>query len=267
MSIKLIAVDLDDTLLDDRLTVSPRACAAIRTAVSKGVIVTIATGRMFCSAMQYAKQLDLDVPLITYNGGLIRSSRSKEIFLHQTIPQELARDILTLFKQHNWYIQSYIDDVLYVEEMDEYACGYEKLAGIAAVPIGDKLFDPQSNPTKLLAIREPQEIKTMYEVVKKEFGDKIYATNSKANYLEMMNPEVNKGRAVAYLAHELGIAQAEIMAVGDSNNDLDMIKYAGLGVAMGNASDKVKSYAQAVTRCNNEDGVAEAIEKYVLASS
>lgn len=266
MSIKLIAMDLDDTLLDNQQRVSPRACETIRKAVAGGVTVTIATGRMFCSAMQYAEQLALDVPLITYNGSLIKSSRSKEVFLHHTIPKELAREILAVFGKNHWYIQSYIDDVLYVENLDEDARMYERLAGVKAVPVGEKLFQPEGNPTKLLAIREPAEIKRMHEIVKQEFGDAIYVTNSKANYLEIMNPAVNKGRALAYLAERLNIKQAEVMAVGDSNNDLDMIRYAGFGVAMGNASDKVKACAQAVTCANEEDGVAAAIEKYVLTA-
>ena len=266
MSIKLIAMDLDDTLLDNQQQVSERACEAIRKAVSMGVTVTIATGRMFCSALQYAEQLALDVPLITYNGSLIQSSRSKEVFLHHTISKELAQEVLTLFGKNDWYIQSYIDDVLYVEKLDEYARQYEMLAGVKAVPVGEKLFHPGGNPTKLLAIREPDEIKKMYEIVKKEFGDAIYVTNSKANYLEMMNPAVNKGRALAYLAKHFDIKQEEVMAVGDSNNDLDMIRYAGFGVAMGNAGAKVKACAQAVTCANDEDGVAEAIEKYVLTA-
>ena len=101
-------------------------------------------------------------------------------------------------------------------------------------------------------------------LVQENFGDRLTVTNSKPTYLEMVNPQANKGAALAYLAEKLDIKQEEVMAIGDSNNDLDMIRYAGWGVAMGNAADKVKAAARFVTTRNDEDGVAEAVVKYVL---
>ena len=103
----------------------------------------------------------------------------------------------------------------------------------------------------------------IYQLMKL-FPGQLYATSSKPGYVEMMHPAVNKGQALAFLADKLKINQNEVMAVGDSLNDIDMLKFAGFGVAMGNAAPEVKAAAQAVTRSNNEDGVAEAIEKYAL---
>ena len=110
MDIKLVALDLDDTLLTKSLTVSPRTQEVIAQAVAQGVTVTVATGRMYSSALPYAQQLKLDVPLITYNGGLIRSCLSGETIHHQPIAEAVAHQILALFKEKGWYIQAYVDD-------------------------------------------------------------------------------------------------------------------------------------------------------------
>lgn len=264
MPIKLVAVDLDDTLLDKRLGISLRTRAAIRQAVAQGVTVTVATGRMYCSALPYARQLDLDVPIITYNGGLIKSSLSNEVLFHRGIDPEIAKQILALFQERGWYIQAYVDDVLYVKEVNDKARYYENIAGVKAVAVGDRLYTLFDQPTKLLAMAETDEIKEINNIIQNRFAGNIYTAISKPNYLEMTHPTANKGKALEFLATKLNISREEVMAVGDSNNDLDMIRYAGFGVAMGNAADKIKAAAQAVTFGNNEDGVAEAIEKYVL---
>lgn len=264
MSVKLIAVDMDDTLLDHSVQVSPRTKEVLQQAAVQGVKVTIATGRMYCSALPFAVQLGLNVPLITYNGALIKNVISGETLLHQPIDAALAHKVLAFFKERGWYIQSYVDDVLYVEQKDEHALYYEKLAGVESVAIGSKLYELEQPATKLLAMLEAGQMQAVAQEVKARFGDKLAVTNSKPTYLEMVNPLANKGAALSYLAGMLGIKQEEVMAIGDSNNDIDMLKYAGWGVAMGNASDKVKAAAKFVTKCNDEDGVAEAVIKYVL---
>jgi Cof subfamily protein (haloacid dehalogenase superfamily) len=266
-NIRLIAIDLDDTLLDNNIQVSPRACAAIRAAVKRGITVTLATGRMFASAVIFAKQIGLDVPLITYNGGLIRSSLTSETFLHQPVPVEVAGEILKLFDQHRWYIQSYVEDKLYVDELDDYALTYARFSKITPIAIGKELYTMKAAPTKLLGMTEEKNVKPLIHQLMQLFPGKLYATSSKPGYVEMMHPSVNKGQALSFLASKLGISQAEVMAVGDSLNDIDMLEFAGFGVAMGNAVPEVKAVAQAVTLRNNEDGVAEAIEKYALGGN
>lgn len=264
MAIKLIAVDLDDTLLDNTIAVSPRTREVIRQAIGQGVTVTVATGRMFCSAAQYARQLELDVPLITYNGAMIKSCLSEEVLYHQPIDNDLALQVLDLFREQGWHIQCYINDTLYVEELNDKARKYERLSGVKAYPLGDRLYSITDDPTKLLSIAAPDDIQAIWRVVEERFPGKLYIAQSKPHYLEMAHPAVNKGQALAFLADRLKISQNEVMAVGDSINDLDMIEYAGWGVAMGNAHERVKALAQAVTLGNDEDGVAEAIIKYAL---
>jgi len=262
--IRLVAIDLDGTLLDRNIQVSPRAIAAIRSAVAQGVIVTLATGRMFASAVIFARQIGLDVPLITYNGGLIRSALTGETLFHQPVPVDAAVDILSLFYHHNWYIQSYVEDKLYVDQLDEHALRYARLSKITPIAIGKKLYTMKAAPTKLLGITEPDNVLPLIDKIGQLFPDRVYATSSKDGYVEMMHPTVNKGNALAFLADKLKIDQTQVMAIGDSLNDTDMLTYAGFGVAMDNAAPEVKAVAQAVTSSNDEEGVAAAIEKYVL---
>ena len=266
--IKLIAIDLDDTLLDNARAVSPaRAAAAIRAVTAQGVRVTLATGRMHRSALPYAMSLNLDIPLITYNGALIKYSRSGETLFHRPLDAGLAEKVLKLFQRRGWYIQAYVGDVLYVRDRDAYARRYEEISGMTAVPLGDKIYTIAGPPTKLLAIAEPENIPDLAAELSAAFGEEIYLTVSKPNYLEMMDPAVNKGAALAFLANHFGLDSSEVMAIGDSLNDLDMIKYAGIGIAMHNARDEVKAAADAVTGANDADGVAEAVEKYVLQAA
>jgi Cof subfamily protein (haloacid dehalogenase superfamily) len=264
MAIKLVAVDMDDTLLDGTLQVSPRTCEAIGKAQEQGVVVTIATGRMFASAIPFAKKLNIQAPIITYNGGMVRYPISKEMVFHRTIEGDVANNIVALFHKQGWYLQSYMNDELYVAERCEKAKLYERLSGIDAISLGADFYSMQHEPTKLLTIAEPHEIQEIQRIINQEFAGQIFTATSKANYLELTHPTVDKGHALAKLAEKLMISREEVMAIGDSNNDYPMIEYAGFGVAMGNASDRVKGIAQAVTGHNDAHGVAEAIEKYVL---
>jgi len=265
MAIKLVAIDMDDTLLDKTLNVSSRTCEAIRKAQEQGVIVTIATGRMFSSAVPFAQELNIQAPIITYNGGMVRYPLSKEMVFHQPINPTVAGKVVELFRQHGWYLQSYMNDELYVVERCEKAKSYEELAGITAVAVGADFYTMQHEPTKMLTIAEPHEIQAIQRIVNQEFAGELFTATSKAHYLELTHPSVNKGHALALLAEKLGIRCEEVMAIGDSNNDYHMVEYAGFGVAMGNASDRLKGIAQAVTGHNDAHGVAEAIEKYVLS--
>lgn len=264
MTIKLVAVDMDDTLLDGELKVSPQTREAINKAHEQGAFVTIATGRMFCSSLPYALELNIKTPIITYNGGMIRSAFSKDMLFHKTIAPDIANKIVEYFHEKGWYLQSHINDVLYVVERGEKAQYYENVAGVQAVPIGEQFYTMSHEPTKMLAIAEPHQILEIQKMIHAEFGKEVYAATSKSNYLEMMHPSVNKGYALQLLAESMKLSRDEVMAIGDSNNDIPMLEYAGLGVAMGNSTDKIKAVAQAVTGHHNEHGVAQAIEKYVL---
>lgn len=262
--IKLIAIDMDDTLLTSELTLSERTVAAIRTARAQNVAVAIATGRMFSSALPYARSLALDVPVISYNGGMIRNPLTDETLFHQTLDAAAAAEIRSIFRARDWYLQTYVNDRLYVEKHCRESAIYEALAGVEAIALGDAFYAQTEAPTKMLAMAEPELLQTIESTINERLGGKIFTATSKPTYLELTHPDVNKGAALDWLGRYLNIPRAEIMAIGDSNNDYPMLEYAGIGVAMGNASERVKSVAQFVTADNDSDGVALAIERFAL---
>jgi Cof subfamily protein (haloacid dehalogenase superfamily) len=265
MAIRLIAIDLDDTLLDNRQQVSPRTLAVLKQAMRQGVAVTIATGRMFQSALPFATEIGIALPLITYNGALIRQGDSGETIFHRPIEPELAQDLADLFRQRNWYLQKYVDDQLYVTNLDENARFYADYAKVEAIPLGDAFYRMAAAPTKMLSMGEPEELAAISAELTARYDGRLYLASSKKRYLEMVDARVNKGQALDFLAGRLGILQSEVMAIGDSMNDLDMIEYAGVGVAMGNANPTVRAAADFVTLGNAADGVAVAVEKFALS--
>jgi Cof subfamily protein (haloacid dehalogenase superfamily) len=264
MTIKLIAIDMDDTLLNEVQMITPRTREAIRLAMNRGVAVTIATGRMFCSALPFACELGIELPLITYNGAMVREVSTGRILFHHPIPVETAQAVSEIFREHGWYLQKYVDDVLYVAELDENALYYANYAGVEAVPLGGKFYDMTEAPTKMLSMGDRPQLDEIRAVLTERWGSGLYMASSKTRYLELVDSGVNKGEALGHLAKNLGIQQSEVLAIGDSMNDVDMLEYAGVGVAMGNANEKVRAAADFVTASNSEDGVAAAIEKFVL---
>ena len=264
MSIRLVATDLDDTLLRRDLTISDRTVQTVQAAVKSGVVVTVATGRMFCSALPHARRLGVDVPLITYNGALIRRAETGETLYERPIEEEAAAKLLAVSREKGWYVQSYLDDVLHVPVLNERARNYAAHAAVEPVVDGEAFFDQPGRPHKMLLIATPAEIPAIQAEVNRIFGNDFCVTSSKAHFLEFVHPEASKGVALAFLADYYGIKQEEVMAIGDSHNDVEMIRYAGWGVAVANAVEQVRQAAQAVTASHQEDGVAVAIERFVL---
>lgn len=266
MSIKLVATDLDDTLLRDDLTISQRVIEAIRQAREQGVYVTFATGRMPASARPYAEQLGLDVPIITYNGAMIQESISRKILYRKVIPVDLARKLVEFLLDQGVHLHMYREDHVYVQKMNDLSKAYAQKTRVPVeeADLREMLKKENDGVEKIIVFGPPEELKFWQEKIQEKFPNKLHLTSSKPYFLEMNHPEVNKGNTLLTFAQGLGIKQEEIMAIGDSLNDIEMIRCAGLGVAMENARQEVKEAAKVVTTSNEEDGVALAIEKYVL---
>ncbi|NMA68414.1 MAG: HAD family phosphatase [Desulfitobacterium sp.] len=269
MNIKLVATDLDDTLLRDDLTISPRVIETVRKAKAQGVIVTFATGRMPASTRPYAEQLGIDVPIITYNGAMVQEAISQEVLLRKVIPLELAHDIISYLLKDEVIFHMYLRDQIFVPKMNKWS---EEYAQRVNVPVEEGnllqlLEKEEEGIEKLILFDEPESLTKWANIVRDRFPDQFHLTSSKPYFLELMHPEVNKGRTLLSFAADMGIKSEEVMAIGDGLNDLEMISSVGLGVAVANAREEVKAVAKFITTSNEEDGVAEAIEKYVLRSS
>ena len=267
MAIKLIAIDLDDTLLNSDFEISPRNAAAVHKAQAAGLKVIFATGRMYASAQKFAEQLQLDVPLVSYNGALVKGGLSGKVYEEHPIKLETALALLAYCKERHYYIQAYQGSQLLVKEENAFSRLYTKISGIPATPVGEALYQIKQPPYKLLLMTRPKEFDATWQDVSVRFKGQVDVTSSKDNFLELMEPGINKWNAVSAIGKLYGVNREEIMCIGDSNNDLVMIKHAGLGVAMGNAKESVRQAAKLVTASNNEDGVALAIETILQAKS
>ncbi len=265
MQIKLLATDLDGTLLSSGKPVSEKNIAAAREAAKAGTIVTIATGRMYKAALPVAEALGLDVPIITYNGALIKSTSGK-VYYRKFMDEEICRKVTDFCARRGWYLQTYSGDTLYYSDYNEFSRRYERSQKVSGENLGyEALREKVSEMYKMLIITDSPEVTQdwMAELTA-EFGDAITLTQSAPDFIEIISPGVSKAAALQKLADIMGFDMRETMAIGDANNDLPLLKAAGFSVAMGNAADNIKAVTDAVTGNCVDDGWAQAVYKYIL---
>ena len=265
VAVKLFVSDLDGTMLPDGNVVSAENIAAVRRAVEAGVVVTIATGRMFEAALPVARALGVDVPIISYNGGLIKSPGGC-VYEEHTVDAALAHEIIAFCKARDWYIQSYSGGVLrYVKSCEE-SRFYENAQKIVGAAVGwEGLFAHTESNCKLLLVTQGRAVTLeRAEVILAKFGAQVDVTRSADNLIEIVPKGISKASALVSLAAKLGIPIEETMAIGDAYNDLPMLKAAGRSIAMGNAFPEVKEVTDYETLPCAENGLAAAIYHYVL---
>lgn len=266
MSIKLIAIDIDDTLITDELII-PQGCKeAINEARSRGVKVVLATGRMPESTIPFAEELGLSEPVICYNGALIQAGDYGRPLIHHPVPLKLAREIVALGQTERLHVNIYLDGLMYVAELNEYTEFYSSFTKAKAHPVGDLLAFMDQPPTKVLYVCEANVAEKWQKMLQERYQGQLEVFRSKPQYVEFTNLGVSKGAALRELAELYGLESNEVMAIGDSFNDISMLEYAGIGVAVANAPAAVRSKADYVTKSNEECGVAEAIWRFVLNS-
>lgn len=263
--IRCLAIDLDDTLLKTDLTIDEADCKAIHRAVAAGVKVLLASGRMVRAIRPYARLLGLDVPLIAYNGAIIQAAASGEILYNCPVPVEAAARVIPIFRERHIHLNVYIDDQLYMDELTTWGRDYAAISRVEP-HLADVLRISGNGPiNKLLAIAAIEEIDTIHIELERLFGEALQFVKSKPNYLEILAPEVSKAKALQALTASWGMVRSEVMAIGDAPNDLAMLQWAGVGVAIGNACEPVKRAADLVVAGHDHHGVAEAIERAIFS--
>ncbi|HEY2493378.1 MAG TPA: Cof-type HAD-IIB family hydrolase [Paenibacillus sp.] len=261
---KLIAIDIDDTLINDDKEVLPSTQTALEQAVARDVIVTLATGRAYASAKNLARQTGLNVPIITYQGALIKNLMDEKVLYERFVPKDAARKLFHYCIEHDLHVQTYIDDKTYAREENQKLIDYCTLNGTPYY-IEPDLAKMIEQPTpKMLIIDDPAYLDEISPILRELLGNEVHITKSKPHFLEIMHHEGTKGHALTFLADHFNCDLSETIAIGDSWNDHEMLEAAGLGVAMGNAIDALKEIADYVTLSNNEDGIQQVIEKFVL---
>ncbi len=271
--IKLLVLDIDGTISGHSNTISLRVKQAIASAQAKGIHVAIATGRMYRSALRFHQDINSTLPLAAYQGAWIQDPATEQVHRHLAVSCEIAHQLLDYFEQPQLRsllsIHFYINDQLYVREITPETKIYVKRSNIPVIPVGDLRQVLNTNsPTKVLALCDNTNLidELLVDLRRQYTPSELYLTTSTPTFLEATNASVNKGAAVLYLAEELlGLQSANVMTIGDNFNDLEMLQYAGIGVAMGNAPAAVQAIAKWVAPTVEEDGAAVAIEKFILS--
>ena len=263
--IRLVALDLDGTLIGDDLVLRPRVRSAIAAAQARGVAVTIVTGRMFAAARPFAAALDVTGPMVCYQGAAIFDASSGTVLRQTPVKPDVARDTLQWAHDQGVHAQCYADDTLYVEHINEFSKRYTALARVEPVVVPSLRSAFAERPTiKIVLVDDPERSERHLVALRGLLGERAYLTRSHVDFVEVVDPAVNKGEALAFVAERHGVSLDETLAVGDAWNDVPLLDAAAVGIAMGSAPSELRAHADHVVADVAHDGVAEALERYVL---
>ena len=261
MKYELIAVDLDGTLLNNQSEISSRNAEALHRAEQLGARVVISTGRMYCAAREYARQLGLKTPVICYQGAMVKAPEGEtlqEFPLRDPLKSQIIDELIAM----GLNTQAYFDDRFFVAERNKKTVAYESLTPCKGEAVGDlATFVKTHRITKLIVNEEPEIIQEITLYFQKKYGSGAQVVVCGPMFLSFTDPQADKGIALKWVAQYLGIDRSNVIAFGDQHNDISMIQYAGFGVAMGNAVEELKKAADAVTVKNQQDGVAAVLEE------
>jgi Cof subfamily protein (haloacid dehalogenase superfamily) len=263
----MLCLDIDGTLLNSEHHISNKTKIAInKVSHGKNIPVILVSARMPKGIFFLAKELGISSPIICYSGALI-IDQDKNMILNHYIEVSYIKKLYSIVKKHKICISLYKDDEWYSEEKDKWVEQEGVITNITA-KIQDyrELFSCWENQgcNKILCMGDEEEILSLKKELLAIFHDDLNIYLSKSTYLEIMPKKSTKTAAIQVLLERYYIDRSELIAIGDNYNDIDMIQYAGLGIAMGNAPDEVKHYANSITLSNDEDGVASAINTYIL---
>lgn len=262
---KLIAIDMDGTLLNDQHHVTPGVKEALQQAKAEGATVVLCTGRPLGGVTRYLLELELtteDDYVIAYNGALVQNTHTNENVVSLTLGYQDLLDLSNVAADLQTPMHFFDQQKLYTFDKDvsPYTV-YESY--VTQVPLSFRTkdeFDEDIVLPKIMFIDDPEKLEKTKASIPNHIKERYEMVQSAPFFLEILHKEASKGNAVKHLAEKLGIAQEEVMCIGDNGNDLSMIQYAGCGVAMENAIPALKEAADFITKSNNEDGVAYAIQ-------
>jgi Cof subfamily protein (haloacid dehalogenase superfamily) len=272
LPIRLLALDLDGTLIDDDLVLPERTRKAIVAAIGRGVAVSIATGRMARSAMRYAREIGLTDPIVAYQGALIREmptvddGRVGRMLVHRPVAAAVAREAIEWTRSigldpHINHLERFI-----IRAADARAEDYSAFLGGRAVLVDDLLGWVRRPVSKVIAVSEEPIDESVLHLARERFAGRADVTISHPRFLEFLRPGVSKGAAVRWLARRAGVPLGAVLAIGDQFNDLEMIAAVGHGAAMPDAPLPVRAAARYVAAPIGEAGAAQLIEQLVLAA-
>lgn len=267
MSYKMIVLDLDDTLLRDDHSISDRTKEALMKAQEQGVKVVLASGRPTFGMLPIADELSLAQYgsfILSFNGGKIINYKTKEELFSSTLPLTAVKKLYELSQREGVDIHTYVGNEIITEVDNPYTTIESQLTKLPIKLVNNFVDGVKEEVVKALMVGEPDKMKIVEAKLQVELAEDFSVMRSKPFFLEFTEKGVTKGTSLNHLIQECGIKREEVIAIGDSYNDQEMIEFAGLGVAMGNAPDDIKAIADHITDTNMNDGVAKVVEEFVL---
>ena len=268
MKYKLLVADFDGTLLNSKHQVTNETIKAVNEFMSEGGFFTIATGRRYSSVKLSMGELKVNAPIICFQGAQIVDNATEEVVSNIELSNEAATKCAIWLEERGVYFQLFIGDKMYVQRSCDITRWYCEICHTEAVetlsPLSEFIKSTNKNVFKILVIADEAKTPIIVKELEDSFSDECSMLMSRSDFIEIISNKTNKAAGIEYLCKMLSIKQSESVAIGDSLNDLSMIEYAGLGIAMGNAFEEIKSVADVITETNDDDGVAKAIYRYCL---
>lgn len=262
MKYKMLVLDMDDTLLTDDHTISKENRAMIAMAQAKGVEVVLASGRPTPAMTHYANDLQNNY-MISFNGAVVSDLKNDRVLFEQSLTKEQIHELHDYSLKMKTHIITYIKDTIVSETHSEFIEVERSITGMPHELVPDFKAAVTSNAVKCILLEDPAYLKTVENDLKQAMPD-LSVSMSKPFFLEVAPNGIDKAASIAFLANKLDIDQSEIIAVGNAGNDLTMIQYAGLGVWVDNVTPELRGFGDVIVASNNNHGVAEVIERYIL---
>lgn len=268
MKYKIIFLDIDGTLTDSRKLITENTRRALMMASDRGLIIAIASGRPEPGLAYAAGELELSSRggyILPFNGGIVKNVSTGEVISANTISREALETAYSAAKEFGIGIITYKDgDIIAADRSDEYIALESRINGMPVRISDNFLSDISHDPVKCLLTGDPEIAEKAEKRLAELLSGKANVFRSEPFFVEVVPNGIDKAESIKTLIARLGIAREEVIACGDGFNDVSMIKYAGLGVAMANGCDAAKAAADYIAPSNDDDGIADVIEKFVL---
>ena len=266
MKIHLVAIDLDGTLLNSAKEITDTSAAILRAAREEaGVRVVLASARAPRSVLPFYRLLGLNSPMINYNGALVFDPTGQRVIMHKPIPAKTARGIVALARgmYGDVLVSGEVMDRWYTDRFDPaYNSEMGRISPPDVVEPLEKWAD--QSMTKLLLLGEPKWLQDIFAAIRRDFAHQVTMVQTEEYMLQIMHATVSKARALRVVAAEMGVNREQVMAIGDNANDVGMLRWAGVAVAMANAAPEALAAADYVTDHHDADGAAHAIRRIIL---
>lgn len=262
MKIEAVATDLDGTLLNSEHKISEYNKKVLRKVTEIGIPVIIATGRIYTSLYKYKAELDLKTPVVCYNGAMVVDGMTDEKIYDVVLDKEIVKEIVNIARTENVHLNLFHGSEWYIEQTREEVETYKNTSGLEYHLLNEDDFENKL-VNKLMFVGENQKLLQIEKILNEKFGNRIYKAFSRPYFLEVLDKNVSKGVSLLEVLKRMNINKENVIAFGDAENDAEMIEGVGMGIAMANASDKLKSKAKHVADTNDNDGVGRFLNEYL----